>query len=154
MWTGVPLRWLTDCACGCKVFNSTYIDGKYLNSYSENNLIINNWIISRIIRIWKNTNVDVLTFTFFFLRFPVDFVLVLKFAKSRTSGQTPSGRRSTPIMGLHLPWGWADQPEEAVKMGSDLRRGPGNRRRAKLRARSSGCPAIQAIPSLFPHKIK
>ena len=25
MWTGVPLRWLTDCACGCKVFNSTYI---------------------------------------------------------------------------------------------------------------------------------
>ena len=33
MWTGVPLRWLTDCACGCKVFNSTYIDTIIYNEY-------------------------------------------------------------------------------------------------------------------------
>ena len=30
MWTGVPLRWLTDCACGCKVFNSTYITAEVI----------------------------------------------------------------------------------------------------------------------------
>jgi len=44
------------------------------------------------------------------------------------------------------------QPEEAAKMGSDLRREPGNRRMA----RNELSPPVahkKSNPSLFPHKI-
>ena len=82
-----------------------------------------------------------------FLRFLVNLVLALKFAKGLTSGQGPfAGGQQWKVSSSPMR---TTQPEEVANIKSVLRRGSCNRRRAKLRARSSGCPPKKQSPPSF-----
>jgi len=74
----------------------------------------------------------------------------LGFARAGPPAKAPSPEVNTEN-GSSSPMRTA-QPEDAVKMGSELRRGSGNRRRAKKRAFISVCPPKKQSSSIFPTK--